>query len=259
MKRSNREIQSKEQMLLTLLDQRGSIRVSELPEILRWAPSTVRKHVLEMEHRGLIERKHGTVISNRGLLMEEHFDERRDMNLSQKARIAQLAAAQVVPNSTMVLGGGTTCRELSLILARESQGNIIVTPSLEIAMILSNNPRIEVRIPSGSINYRTRYIVGTDVRRYLEGCFVQYAIIGCDALTPQLTIATVNELEADIDRAIVHNSTHVTVITDSSKLGHSSMTKICDAQDIDMLITDSAAPSGITDRLTDAGVAVRMI
>jgi DeoR/GlpR family transcriptional regulator of sugar metabolism len=65
-----------------------------------------------------------------------------------------------------------------------------------------------------------------------------------------------NAEEAFIARAMIASARQVTVLADSSKLGRHALFQVCDAGQIDRLVTDQAPPRPLADKLKAAGVDV---
>ena len=65
-----------------------------------------------------------------------------------------------------------------------------------------------------------------------------------------------NADEAYVARAMIASARQVTILADSSKLERHALFQVCDAAEIDRLVTDGPLPSGLADALKSAGVEV---
>jgi len=63
-------------------------------------------------------------------------------------------------------------------------------------------------------------------------------------------------LEAQLNRRMMEAATEVTVLADSSKFGHRSLSLISDFRPIRRVITDTNAPAAEVDKLRSRGLEV---
>jgi DeoR family glycerol-3-phosphate regulon repressor len=65
-----------------------------------------------------------------------------------------------------------------------------------------------------------------------------------------------NADEAYVARAMIASARQTTILADSSKLERHALFQVCDATQIDRLVTDRPLSSGLSDALKSAGVEV---
>ena len=82
------------------------------------------------------------------------------------------------------------------------------------------------------------------------------AFIGTNALTIDHGLSTADSQEAAIKAAFVTNAHKVVVLCDSSKLGNDYLVSFASLADIDVVITDAAAPTSFLDALRANDVEV---
>ena len=85
------------------------------------------------------------------------------------------------------------------------------------------------------------------------------AFIGTDALTVEHGLSTADTQEAAIKTAFMTNAHKVVVLCDSSKLGRDYLVSFGTIRDIDVLITDSAAPDSLVTAVRQHGVEVVVV
>jgi DeoR family transcriptional regulator of aga operon len=69
-------------------------------------------------------------------------------------------------------------------------------------------------------------------------------------------MTTHHEVEAHTDRRMIERAHRVVVVSDASKIGRSALAVICQARDVDELITDTTADPAALDELRAAGMRV---
>jgi DeoR family transcriptional regulator of aga operon len=83
--------------------------------------------------------------------------------------------------------------------------------------------------------------------------------LGVDGVDLDFGITTTNHMEAHLHRMMIDCAQKVIVLADSTKFNRRGYIKICDIDSIDHIITDSAAPPDIIEKLRDRGVEVTVV
>lgn len=60
--------------------------------------------------------------------------------------------------------------------------------------------------------------------------------------------------EAEINRTMMKAAQKTIVLADSTKFGKRGFAKICNAEDVDMIITDSRLPQQTRDQIEEMGI-----
>jgi DeoR/GlpR family transcriptional regulator of sugar metabolism len=69
-------------------------------------------------------------------------------------------------------------------------------------------------------------------------------------------LTTLDIMEAQLNRRMIEAAAQVTVLADSSKFGHRSLSLICDLRSVHRIITDPGAPREQVDKLRARGIEV---
>ena len=91
-----------------------------------------------------------------------------------------------------------------------------------------------------------------------ENIHTSTAFIGCNGVHPEDGVTNVNLPEAAMKRKMVAAAQRTVVVADGSKLGNTSVAKVADLSDIDLLITGPSAPPKVVDDLVRHGVSVEI-
>ena len=82
------------------------------------------------------------------------------------------------------------------------------------------------------------------------------AVLGVVAFDVTHGAAAHDEAEAAVNRLLCERAERVVVAADSSKLGRRAFARICAAEAVDTLVTDSAADEAVVRRFEEAGLTV---
>lgn len=93
--------------MLSLLQEKGHMKIEELAEHLYVSPSTVRRKLSELQEKGLVTRMHGGVRINDENNFFPSFTFRSHQNSLEKKKIA-LAAVRLIKNGDLIFLDGST-------------------------------------------------------------------------------------------------------------------------------------------------------
>ena len=102
----------------------------------------------------------------------------------------------------------------------------------------------------------TQAVVGDTALRTMALMRADVAFIGTNALTIDHGLSTADSQEAAIKSAFVTNAHRVVVLCDSSKLGNDYLVSFASLDEIDVVITDAAAPDSYVEALREHGIEV---
>jgi DeoR family transcriptional regulator, aga operon transcriptional repressor len=84
-------------------------------------------------------------------------------------------------------------------------------------------------------------------------------MLGVHSIDAKVGLTTPNVAEAETNRIMVAGAATVVVVADSSKLGHVSLATFAGCEEVDELITDTAADQATLDALAGTGLRVRLV
>jgi DeoR family transcriptional regulator, aga operon transcriptional repressor len=190
-----------------------------------------------------------------------------ERNVAEKLRIAEAAAAKAPIGSVVALTEGTTTTEVARAVAVRADlhstdanaGITVVTNAINIANELAVRKNIKVVVLGGIVRPQSYELTGHLADLTLAAISIDVAIIGGNALSMKAGLTCHHEGEAAIATAIARNAARTIAVTDSTKLGKQAFARICPVQQLDLLVTDSAADPGLVWELQDAGVEVLLV
>jgi DeoR family fructose operon transcriptional repressor len=222
---------------------RGRVRNTELTELFAVTETTIRKDLTVLQEQGVLKRTHGGAIAVKPPV-ERTLQERRVSEQEAKMMIARLCIAELSEGDAVFIDSGSTTQLIADVLARESVGpNLlhltVLTNSIGVADVLADVPAFEQVLVGGRVRHVGGSVVGTLALENLERFTVNIAFIGASGLSETgLTVADLEE--ARLKAAVIERSLLVIVAVDHTKLGVTHFAKVCDWNDLDVVITDEA-------------------
>jgi DeoR family galactitol utilization operon repressor len=240
--------------IVDLVQQNGSILVSDLSNSFGISEVTIRADLRLLEEKGLLIRFHGGAARPGSQLEQEAevpkstgeiiLEERYQLAKDPKKRIALKAAALVNPGDTVILDSGST----TMLIAEElvKMGNItVITNNLPAAFALSDNKDITLVLCGGTLRHKTRSMHGSIAELSLQGIAGDVMFVGADGLDATNGITTFNE-GYSISGVMAQAAKRVVAVVDSTKFGRRGFNLVLPMSQIDVIITDTGISS--TDR-----------
>ena len=88
-------------------------------------------------------------------------------------------------------------------------------------------------------------LIGSITEQVIQSFCVDKAFIGCDAIDPKNGLYNTNFQEVSVKLCITHCGKKTILVTDSSKFHTKALAKVCDLDEIDMIITDSGLKESV--------------
>ena len=244
--------------ILALLQQNGSISVTQLAEQFRVSEVTIRKDLSYLEQQKKLYRTHGSAILLSPYISDRHVSEKEKRNVEEKQAIGKAAAELIEQNDSIIIASGTTMT----FLAREIRpaGRLtVITASVPVTQILSQDEQADVIQLGGITRSSSVSVVGPFAEQMLRSFNCSKLFIGVDGIDPDFGLTTTNMLEASLNRAMIDAAQKVVVLADSSKFGRRGFSKICDLEAVDRIITDCGIQAPYLDKLRERGIEVTVV
>jgi len=235
----------------------GTYPIAELARDFGVSDETIRRDVRQLADEGMVVKVHGAIVAP-DRLREDPFQLRLQENREEKMRIAVKAAALVDHGESVMLDTGSTTAYVAQNLA-EHRNLFAVINSVEVARSLANQNGNRVYMAGGEIRADDGAAFGETANEFASRFQVDKGFLSIAAITEQSGLMD-NELwEADYSRVIIRQAAKVIVVADHSKFGRRALVKVCDFDDVDVLITSAQPPPPIQDKLDASGVEVIVV
>lgn len=244
--------------ILSMLQQNGSISVTQLAELFKVSEVTIRKDLSFLEQQKKLYRTHGSAILISPYISDRHVNEKQKKSVVEKRAIGAAAAKLVLPGDSIIIASGTTMS----FFAHEIQpidSLTVITSAVPVTQILSQDPCVDVIQLGGITRSSSVSVVGPFAEQMLGNFNCSKLFMGVDGVDPEFGLTTTNMLEASLNRVMMNTAQQVVVLADSSKFGRRGFSKICELEAIDCIITDSGIQPLYLDQLRERGIEVTLV
>lgn len=247
--------EERHEAILADLMRRGAVQVSDLSAQLEVSSVTIRKDLTELEKEGKLYRSHGKAILINPFMNNRSVSVKEKLNTEEKQHIGLEAAKLIVPNDSIVLASGSTIHALAGQI--RPQGKlIVVTAALQVTQTLTAHDNVEVVQLGGSVRHSSLSVVGKSAEHTLAGCSFSKLFLGVDGIDLEFGLSTTDLREAELNRVMMEKAQKTIVLADSSKFGKRGFAKICNIEDIDMIITDHGISDSTRRQIEELGIDI---
>jgi DeoR/GlpR family transcriptional regulator of sugar metabolism len=239
-----------------ILRQRHIARVNELCDQLGASPASIRRDLVDMERRGLLQRVHGGAMFTDHHAGEPLFDDKAAIATKEKQRIADAAFKFIKPNDSIYLDGGSTVLALARLLMDMTKLTV-VTNSLRVAgLFAAGGPKMI--LVGGEFRRLSQTFVGSLTKPLIDNLHLDAAFMGTIGLTDS-EITTTDPAEAYTKDLVMRRARQAILLADHSKIGKASFVKAGTLEDLDVLITDSRAHRKDVQQFRKKGIKVVVV
>lgn len=208
--------------ILNILEEHGSVTVTELMEQLHASESTIRRDLNTLDARGQLLKVHGGAMQKDVSSYRTQDDDillRKELNVEQKVAIARYAAQLIVDHDVVYLDAGTTT-EL-MIDAQMNRNALYITNAIGHARKLSVLG-CTVYLLGGEFKGTTDAIVGEEAVLSIAKYNFTKGFFGTNGVTKEQGFTTPEVKEALIKRRAMEQTKEAYVLADASKFGEIS-------------------------------------
>lgn len=246
----------RQQQILTLLEERGTIRTMDLAEEFQVTDETIRRDLQILAENGQLTRIHGGASSLSGRPKLQSFTERRSINVEKKRAIAKAAVEFVQPGRTYAFDSSTTVFELVCTLPDLPYR--VLTNAYAVIDQLIGHEQTELVSTGGRYQRKTHTFVGGDSYHSLRHHNINCAFVSSIGLDPDRGAAEGFEEQAVFKETLVQMAEQVILLIDSTKLLQRSEYFFASINQLSHIITDPAADPHVIRKLISQGCSVTL-
>lgn len=206
----------RQELILRLIEERGSITVTEVKDILETSESTVRRDITALDKEGkLVKVFGGAVAAEQRMTTHEYtVAQKMELNCKEKSIIARYAAALIEPEDFVYLDAGTTTAHMLDYI--EESSAVFVTNGVAHAQNLAARG-IKVILLGGELKSSTEAVVGSQAMQMLKHYNFTKGFFGVNGVTKKNGCTTPDTSEAMVKRAAAEHCKTIYVLSDSTK------------------------------------------
>lgn len=234
---------------------RGTVSVTELCDILDASPATIRRDLAALEQDGIVSRGYGGASVRPIRHAEEALAIREQSHIRAKQAISRATIGLIKSGDTLFLNDGSTILPLINDLALTDLELFIVTPAVNIAQILANNPNVTVCLLGGFLRQTSLATDGHFAEAMIDQINADLALLSCDGFSTTDGMCFSHAGDASIAQRMSKKATRTIGLVHRAKFDWRARMTGVPLSSIDTLVTDDLPPD-VENGLTLANIEV---
>jgi DeoR/GlpR family transcriptional regulator of sugar metabolism len=244
----------RQQHILTLLEERGTVRTMDLAEEFQVTDETIRRDLQILANNQQLTRIHGGASSLNGRPKLQSFTERRLLEVDKKEAIARAALDWIQPGETYAFDSSTTA--FALVTMMPDLPYRVLTNAYAVLDQLVSSEQIELISTGGTYHPKTQTFISGDSYGMLRRHNINCAFVSCIGLDIHRGPSEGFEQQAVFKEILIQVAQRVVLLVDSTKFKQYSEYFFASLRDISEIITDSGADPEFVEDLRTQGCSV---
>jgi len=246
--------EERKKIILQMLEEDGIVKINQLAEKFDVSIYTIRRDLTDLEKKGLLKKTHGGAVKIQKAMWLPTIEEGEKEAMAEKKAIAKKASEYIEDGDTIFLIGSMITRAIIPYIFNKKI--TVVTNSIDIGKIVCQYSNIETIIVGGRVKNFKGNILGGRAISDVNAFYFDKSIIPCAGIESKGGVTTSTIDTADFTRAVISSTMENIVVADYRKIGRVTFSKVCDASDIKILITDEKADKNELDKISKKGVSI---
>jgi DeoR/GlpR family transcriptional regulator of sugar metabolism len=227
--------EQRQSLILAMVDQRGSLSITELQRKLKVSRETIRRDLLLLADRNALRKTHGGALSLERT--EPEIAVREVTNAAGKRAIGRLAGSLVPDGASVVLASGSTVQSVAdALLARH--GLTVFTNSIVNCGKLAGHNKNRVHMLGGEVQPTNGATLGRDTTGMLAHYFADFVFVGAGAISPSGWLMDYTREEGELHSLMLLSARTAVVVADHSKFNRYAPVRVDNFEKVTHLITD---------------------
>ncbi len=173
-----------------------------------------------------------------------------------KKAITSLALDMIKDDSCILLDAGTTALELAKKLT--GRRLTVITPDLQIALLLAASPTVDVHLAGGRVDPVSRACNDICTVDYLAPIRATQAFIGTNVWDAERGVTTSSTAKMRIKSQMMACAQESILLADSSKYGNFSPWSVAGLRDFSCILSDSLLSPAAREAVEQSGAGLRL-
>ncbi|MGJ8640121.1 MAG: DeoR/GlpR family DNA-binding transcription regulator [Opitutaceae bacterium] len=244
--------QERHQQILSLLEERGTVRTIDLADEFQVTDETIRRDLQVLADEKQLARIHGGASSLSGRPKLQSFSERSNLNIDSKNAIAMAAVELIQPGRTYAFDSSTTA--VALVSALPDLPYRVVTNALAVIEQLTSKESIELISTGGRYHSKTHTFIGGDSINTLRHHHIHTAFISSIGFDIERGASEGFQQQATFKQRLVQFAEEVVLLIDSSKFYQRSEYYFSEVERITRIVTDNKISAALASEIRAKGI-----
>lgn len=223
--------------ILSRLTADGKVIVTELAREFGVTEETIRRDLDRLDKEGLASKTYGGAVSKHGSALDLPYNIRESVNIVEKQTIADNICELIEDGERIMVDSSSTALYV-IKKIKEKKNLTIITNSVKILIELADKQDWTVLSTGGVLKKGALSLTGSSAEKMISSYHVDTAICSCKGLDVALGVTDSNENDSLIKQAMLGSAERRILALDNEKFDKKSFVKVCEFNDIDIIVTD---------------------
>lgn len=225
------------QFIMDRIREQQNVRVRELKDALHVSDETIRRDLAELEQQGFLRCVHGGAVYDSSTTNEYRVEVRIQNNPLEKEAICREAARLVKDGQSLEIAASTTTLPLGKHLA-EKNNLMVVTNSIPLAHQIAANETNRVILTGGNFWSRDQKLMGPMTVQAFRRFRADLCFFSVSGISRTEGVTEYAQEESEVVRAVMEAGREKILLNDSTKFEVVAFNRLCEAGNLDRIITD---------------------
>ncbi len=217
----------------------GRVVVSDLAALYSVTEETIRRDLEKLEAEGFAKKTYGGAVKSDSMSVDLPYTVRKLTNVESKKYIAEKIGSLIQDGDTILLDASTTA--LFTVKSIFHKKNLtIITNSVEILLDLPVGNDWKVISTGGKYHQDSMSFRSISTISSVDNYHVDLAVMSCKGFDIVNGITDTSEDNAELKKAFIRSANRRILAVDYTKFDKTSFVKICNTEDVDVVVTDTA-------------------
>lgn len=229
-------ISKRQEQILSLVNEHGFLTVERLAELTYTSPSSIRRDLAQLKNLSLLKRSHGGASALGDVGHAVPLNSRMSKNLTEKRRIAALAATLLADGQTVMLDGSSTAGFLVPHIAKHKDMTLFTNNM--ITAVNAVNYGIRTHCIGGDSVAGSAVLSGPQAYRAVEDIYPDILFFSSQSLDSGGVISDAIPEENYLRTLMLARARMRIFLCDGEKFGTRSVYRLTTLDEIDVCVFD---------------------
>ncbi len=249
------QLETRWKEIMNIINKKGKVTVNQLKDLLYVSEATIRRDLSKMDQLGLIERVYGGAIAPQTSNREISIYLRSQRAIREKRKIAEATLQFIKPNMTLFADSSSTVGYV-LKLLTDLSGISVITNGLNNALIIAENTTADIYLLGGKVRSKSNSIHGGRAMQDIQNFQADIILFSCSGISETGRISEASADQAWIKHEMLINAKKRILLIDHFKFNQDYMSKICNYNEVDIIITDQRPNDNIVNVIKKHGISL---
>jgi DeoR/GlpR family transcriptional regulator of sugar metabolism len=238
--------EERQRLILSMVNTRGSISITEIQRKLKVSRETIRRDLVVLADGQRLRKTHGGALSLEQ--SEPEMTVRQVTNVEGKRAIGQLAAGLVPDGASVILASGTTVQAVADALSVRRELTVFTNSVISCGRLMGHNGN-RVYMLGGEVQASNGATLGRDATAMLANYFADFVFVGAGAISPAGWLMDYTREEGELHSLMLQSARTSVIVADHGKFGRFAPIRVGNFDKVTHLVTDLTLDPEITSAL----------